>query len=256
MKEIFPELIQRQVEIAFALEPIIDKDGCTTRHVDIPAKPLSHFLIAGINVGQNFRDYAESVLSGENAEVFSHLLKAMEVSNEYKTEKNINFGLLVFMFVAVKSRLRSENLQVCLGGIPIIIQSTSVKDVNNYLEGFKINSQTSSGTRKKQIVSDGYEKFYEAKNLHDLFSLGLQVFQDPATSNHQFCKEFVEGFPTVRRFTGEIDDEKGILQSLADSYAFIHTQSPEISPGLLADLTATALFLYITYKSPKSYQIK
>ena len=255
MKGVTPELLQRQVEIAFALEPIIDKDGCTTRYVDLPAKPLAHFLIAGINVGEIFREYAESVLSSEDNEVFSHLLRSMEISNEYKSEKNINFGLLVFMFVAVQSRLKYDNLQDCLGGIANIIKNTPANDVDNYLEGFKLNSKTSLGERKRQIVSDGYEKFYQASNLYELFSLGLEVFQDPTTSNHQFCKEFVDGFPTVRRFVKEVDEEKGLLKSLADSYNSVHMQDPDISPGLLADLTATALFFYITYKAPESYNI-
>jgi len=255
MKEVTPELLQRQVEIAFALEPIIDKDGCTTRYVDLPAKPLAHFLIAGINVGQTFREYVESVLSGGNEEVFSHLLEAMEVSNEYKSEKNINFGLLVFMFVAVQARVKNDNLQECLEKIPEIIKNTQTKDVNNYLEGFKINSKTSSGKRKKQIVSDGYEKFYQARDLYELFSLGLEVFQDPTTSNHQFCKEFVDGFQTVKKFISEIDEKKGLLESLANSYNSLHSNKPELSPGLLADLTATALFLYMAYKDPKEYSI-
>lgn len=255
MKKVTPELLQRQIEIAFILEPILDKDGCTTRYIDLPAKPLSHFLIAGVNVGQTFREYAESILYDGNNEIFSHLLKAMEVSNEYKSKKNINFGLLVFMFVAVQGRTKYDDLQVCLEKIPEIIKNTSAKDVNNYLEGFKINSRTSSGERKKQIVSDGYENFYEAKDLYELFSIGLEVFQDTKTSNHQFCREFVDGFPTVKEFISGIDEKKGLLESLANSYNSLHSKKPELSPGLLADLTATALFLYIAYKNPKEYSI-
>ena len=87
--KISPRLIQRQVEIALILEPTLEKQGCTTRKIDLPGKPLSDFLIAAINVGWVMYLYAESVLSGGNKEIYSHLIQAMEVSNEYKSKKNI-----------------------------------------------------------------------------------------------------------------------------------------------------------------------
>jgi len=46
------------MEVAFhALNPILNKHGCTNRYSDIPGKKLSQFIIAAINMVQVFEDY-------------------------------------------------------------------------------------------------------------------------------------------------------------------------------------------------------
>lgn len=256
MHELTSDQVQKCVEISFVLEPVLDKKDCTTRYVDLDHKPLADFLIAAINVSNVFQEYAKSVSSG-NKDIYSHLLQAMEISNNYKSEKNINFGLLVFMFVAVRSRMTSESLEECLRNIPHVIANSSKQDVTNYLDGFSLNSQTSRRKFKKQTVREGYEKFYKNDNLLDLFSFALtNVFKDTTTTSHQVCKEFVEGFPTVSKFVSEIDEKKGLLLSLTDSFNALHKESSELSVGFLSDLTAAALFLYISYRNPETYIVR
>ena len=85
--------IQRWVEIAFTLEALSDKPGCTTRWEDLPGKPLSDFLIAGINVGPHFRRAVQKQLDDTNAPIFSEYVAAMKGANENKGPNTVNIGL-------------------------------------------------------------------------------------------------------------------------------------------------------------------
>lgn len=256
MKRFNVDQLTKCVEIAFILEPILDKKDCTTRFVDLEYKTLTDFLISAVNVNKIFSKYIQSVNSG-NQEIYSHLIPAIKNSNKYKSDKNIVFGLLVFMFVTVKSRMISSSVAECLENIRDVIANSNKADVKNYLDGFKLNSTTSLGLLKKQIVKHDYETFYRFDSLFKLFTFAFNnVFKDPNTTSYQVCKEFIEGFPTVSKFVQEVDENKGLLGSLTNSFNKFHTKNSELSVGFLSDLTAAALFIYLSYQDPDTYVIK
>ncbi len=250
-----PEQIQKTVELAFVLEPILDKKDCTTRYVDLPGKPLTDFLVAAINVGEIFREYAQSILKG-NTETYSHILEAMRCSNDLKSKKYINYGLLVFMFIAIRSRYLSDNLQDCIKNMKKVLLESSRVDVSNYLKSWNINLETSTQAYKSKTTQDNYGVFKKANNLYELFMTGSKVFNDPSTTTHQFCKEHIEGYPTIKEYIDDIDSHSSMLGSVEKTYNRIHQKSPQISEGLLSDLAATSIFVYLSYKDPKEYIIR
>lgn len=254
MTELSPGQLQRFVELSLVLEPVADKEGCTTRHVDIPGKPLGDFLIAAVNVGEIFREYASSLLEG-NQEVYSHLLRALAVSNDFKRKKYINHGLLVFLFIAVKSRHMSSSLDEAVKNMFRVIKESGSQDVRNYMKSWEVNLETSTQSYKAKETNDNRETFDSATSLFELFVAGTRVFKDPHTTLYQFCKEHVSGYPTVMRYCNGLRKSESTFISVQDTYAAVRADYPERSPGLLSDLAAAALFLYLSFQDSKTFTI-
>lgn len=251
---ITPEKIRQITQIAFTLEPILNKEGCTTRYVDLPEKPLKDFLIVAINIGDIIEEYASEILNG-NSCIFSKLTKAMEASNNYKGAKNINFGLLVFAFMAIKARVKCTNSVEAIDVMKTQLEKSTNRDVKDYMEGWRINIQTTTKNYKTQKTEKNTRLFDKAASLKILFEAGLKVFGNPKLTGYQFCKENIDGYPLLKRFVKEIDEKLGIITSLENTYDFIHKKNPDLSVGMLADLSATAFFLHLSFKDPKKYKI-
>src|SRR3954462_9139411 len=96
LMRISPQKIRQLAELSFMLEPILNKADCTTRFIDLPERPITDFLIAGVNAGGAVEKYADSVIHENNRQMFSHFYEALAESNKYKTKKYINVGLLEF----------------------------------------------------------------------------------------------------------------------------------------------------------------
>lgn len=250
-----PSTIRNQVQIALTIEPILDKEGCTTRYIDLADKPLTDFLITAVNSGESIERHAKYIIDG-GEEVFRYLISAMKSSNDYKGKKNINFGLLVFLFMAIKARCNSKTLTEAIDNMDQQLKQSSTVDVKNYMQGWELNIQTTTKFYKKKKTDANLTYFYEASNLYNLFSRGIKVFKDPKLTSYQFCFENIKNYPLLRKFISEINDEESIIRSIEKTYAVIHKLQPEISPGLLADLSATAIFLHISFKNPNNYIVK
>jgi hypothetical protein len=179
----------------------------------------------------------------------------LAVSNDFKGKKYINHGLLVFLFIAVKSRQMSLDLDEAVKNMLWVIKESGPQDVRNYMESWDVNLQTSTQSYKAKETSNNREVFDSAASLFNLFAIGARVFKDPQTTLYQFCKEHVDGYPTVMRYCDGLKKSESVLISLQDSYATIRADHPEQSPGLLSDLAATALFLYLSFQDPKIFII-
>ncbi|MFA5776449.1 MAG: triphosphoribosyl-dephospho-CoA synthase [Patescibacteria group bacterium] len=251
---ISPKIIRQITQIALVLEPILDKDGCTTRYTDLPDKSLKDFLIAAVNVGEIIEQHAEEVINGDGG-IFLKLTEAMEASNEYKESKNINFGLLVFIFIAIKARVMSSNVLETINIMKTQLETSTNKDVQDYMNGWKINIKTTTKNYKVQKTNENTKFFDEATSLKVLFERGLKVFSNPKLTGYQFCKENVDGYPLLKKFVTEINEKQGIITSLENTYDFIHRENPDLSVGMLADLCAAAFFLHLSFQNPKEYSI-
>ena len=65
--QISPNEIARIAQIAFVLEPISNKPGLTTRYADRNNNlKLENFLVAGINIGDSFRELAKRVYESKD----------------------------------------------------------------------------------------------------------------------------------------------------------------------------------------------
>jgi hypothetical protein len=252
--EITPNRIRKLVEIAYTIEPLLDKKDCTTRFIDLPGKTIYDFILAGLNVGKVFEDYVRSVQEQNNKELLSHFEAAVKISNEYKHEKLINIGLLEFMFVAVKSRLISKTLEESLDNIKKVLQNTTNEDVQNEYKVFVDALATSKKATKKSSWIETYKGFLKFDNLYEYYVHAEQAFaNDVTTANYQVAHEFTEGFPILREYVNNVDTNKGLIKSIEDTYEELHKKNPENKIGILADFSAVAIFLYLSYQDPSAY---
>ncbi|MBD3366370.1 hypothetical protein GF360_03480 [candidate division WWE3 bacterium] len=252
--KITPNRIRKLVEIAYVIEPLLDKEDCTTRFIDLPGKTIYDFILAGLNVGEVFEDYARSVQEHNNKELLSHFERAVKLSNEYKHEKLINIGLLEFMFVAVKSRLISNTLEKSLDNIKKVLQDTSNEDVRNEYKVFVGALSTSEKDTKKSLWIETYKDFLGFNNLHEYYLHAEEALsKDKTTANYQVAHEFTEGFPILKQYVNSIEKSKGLIKSIENTYEKLHKENPQVKIGILADFSAVAIFLYLSYQDPSTY---
>lgn len=248
--------IRRLSEITFVLEPIIDKKDCTTRFIDLPGKPLVDFLIAGINVGAVLEDYANSVLKYNNNQIYSHYVKALKESNKFKSKKFINLGLIEVLLVMIKARLTYENLDETLKGFKKLLKDSPKQDLKNYQNAFHLAWKTSRNSTKQEKLGFLDEIASKVDNMYDRFLQVTDTFPEPEFSSYQVSMEYIKGFPTIKRFIEEIDEDKGLIYSIQNTFNNLHKENPVRKVGWLADLSAGAIFLYLSYQDLNKYIIK
>src|SRR5438552_2348978 len=100
-----PKEVGLLLQRALCLEALADKQGCTTRYIDLEGRPLEGFIVAGINIGPSFELFAKDWLSGRETRLFHRFVAALKASNRHKSDKYINFGLLEILFPTVAARL-------------------------------------------------------------------------------------------------------------------------------------------------------
>ncbi len=254
--KITPQKNRQCVQIAFILEPILDKNGCSTRFHDLPGKPISDFLISAINIGQIIEGYADTVINKKSRQLFSHFHNAIQISNEYKSKKYMNVGLLEAMFVSIKTRLDSNSLEEALNNYKNTQKNTNNQDIVDYIKAFKLAWSTARNGYKRDIIETMEKEVSKYSNFYDWYELKLMMSKDPSTSTFQWIRESREGYPLIKRFVEEIDESNGLIKSIENSYNKIHAENPLLKVGILADLSAAALFLYLSYQDPETYMVK
>ncbi len=254
--DITPSRIRKLVELAFVIEPLLEKTDCTTRYWDIPGKTIYDFIISGLNVGQVFEDYAASIINDGNNLLFSHFEEAVSLSNEYKHQKWINLGLVEFMFVAVKARIISPNMSDYLNVIKRVVIETTNEDIQTQFEVHTKALSTSQKSEKKSTWTELYQNFLDSKNLYEYYSRAEKVLTDKTKGNYQVAHEHTQGFPILREYINDIDEEIGIIKSIEATYNRLHKEKSEIKIGILADFSAIALFVYLSYQDPQGYILK
>ncbi len=241
---ISPEEIQDLTTIAFCIEPLAEKEGCTTRTKDLPGRPLADFLIAGINSSKYFRYLAQDLRTDKSVPVFKYLLTALENANNCKSSKTINFGLLQIMFFAVKARILENDRKNVIAKMTEILSTESVESAHHLLEGCLKAWSTSNDSIKRHFNADAY------KNADSLSGLYLKIAEDypPDHSLHQWSHELLNGFKLLEFIFNMLSESKGDrLDMLAEIFSKAKRDNPDVKSGIIADFCAAALFLDLSY---------
>jgi len=254
--ELTPSRARKLVELAFVIEPILNKKDCTTRYKDLEGKSLYDFIISGINVGPVFEDYAKQALNSKNILMFSHLPRAAEVSNNFKREKSINVGLLEFMFVTLKMRFEISSPENLREAFLNSIKNTNNQDVLDNLKGFRVGIKTSKNQSKKEAAKKNYEYFKDSNNIYELYTKVLEKFPNSESAGYQVANEYLKGFPTIEIYMKHLNEDVGLIRSLERTYDILHKNNPEIKVGILADLCASSIFLHLSFQNPNTYVIR
>lgn len=229
--------------MAFTLEALAEKEGCTTRFVDLPEKPLQDFLIAGINAGKHFRALAEDWANGKTA-MFGRLVAALQTANAYKSAKTINFGLLEAMSMAVSARLNAADAASAVDRMTELVRTAGRDEVASLLAARQIAWQTSRKAHKRNFAVEQYDACTSLWDFH------LSLVEDyPAdTAHHQWGRHITAGFPLLRRMVDALSssDCAQLTSSVSLGDKALRQEYPHIKPGILADFWAVAIFLRLS----------
>jgi hypothetical protein len=238
-----PEQVQNLVTQAFCLEAISDKDGCTSRYVDMPGKSLKKFIIAGINSGQYFRLLAEDFKKRDgNIDIFNYFCPAITDSNKGKF---INFGLLEIMFPTVYARLSEDDLSLVIPTIVEVMKKENNQDITHMLNARAIAWQTAVKASKRDF--DG-TPFMNAKSPFDFYMMLMDKY-DESHSNFQWAKQYKKGLPILRTFFEDFrSSDQDVLEKIKNSFNRIRPNNPKMNIGIIADMCAAALFLHLSYE--------
>ena len=241
--QLTPSDIRTLVAKAFVLEAISDKPGCTTRYEDLPGKPLQDFIMAGINASDIFGEFAADYIKDPTISVFSYNVRALQRSNQHKSPKNINFGLLEIMFPTVAARLIDNNPNTVIDTIVDLIQKTSRHDVVEILKTRKIAWSTSTNGKKTNYP---FVKYESCDSLWSFYGAVKDDFT-PDVSHYQWSDDILAGLPTLRHFFTAFQKDGSLLKNTKVVFQSERKDRPHISIGILADMCAAAMFLWLSF---------
>lgn len=239
-----PDDIQDLVTIAFCLEPLADKPGCTTRFVDLPGKPLTDFVIAGINSGRHFRALAKDVGENPETDIFAHFVPALVATNAHKSAKTINFGLLEIMFAVVYARLHTNDPDQMVDQISAALRRPNQRDVLYLIAARKEAWQSSEKEDRKFFPGDD---FVDAASPYDFYLRLLKTYP-PDHANHQWATQFTTGLPAFCEARAALKARPADpLGALAEAFRQTKVKDSTLKNGIIADMGAAALFVHLSF---------
>ncbi len=232
--------LQATVSIAFALEALFEKEGCSSRLTDLPGKPLEDFVTAGINAGDAFRKTAEAFENNNLTHSFEYYPQALRDSNLHKSPKTVNFGLLEIMFLVVHGYLTKKDGQDIFEKLDELLDENGNDAVRALLEARQIAWGTSVDAGKKLFDPSPYQGHASVR----AFYTALRDDYDSTNSNHQWGNHALEGHPILRAYYEPMPQNTNEMKLAVPG---IHREAlqtfPNIKIGILADMCAAAIFL-------------
>jgi hypothetical protein len=243
--ELTSQTVGLLVQRALCLEALADKEGCTTRYVDLEGRPLEDFIIAGINVGPTMQLFAQDWLSGKETRLYHRFEEALQASNDHKSGKFVNFGLLEILFPAVAARLTCEDPNKVVSKMIELMHSAPTSDVAAMV-GARTLAWTTSSKRAQKMA----DLSHEAVSAASPYAFYDAVFATAPTdsSSWQWIENYHNGLPLLSRQFHALQDAAGpILPKIKNAYDPVRAAHPDIRVGILADMSAAAIFLHLSF---------
>jgi hypothetical protein len=133
-----PNEIARIAQLSFILEPISNKPGLTTRYSNKNSNlKLENFLVAGINIGDAFRELAERLYKCKELPItYDIALQAQKDSFKNRMGSRVAYGGIIGLFpiIITQIRIKSNRPYEILDNIENILKQTYKEDVLYYQE--------------------------------------------------------------------------------------------------------------------------
>ncbi len=245
--QIDPQEVQREVELAFCLEALIPKEGCTSRYEDVRGKKLEYFIFSAINSGKHFFDLAQRInlaqrikeINAQPKVVYDLGYLAMTDSKRNRSGKIVNYGLIETMFPVVAAKcIFGNDAYSTLTAVPTFMQNTSKEDVRYVAEMRKLIYSQSNKTFKRDFVIN-----YQGENVLEHYLHHQKVGPDVSK---RFVKEFTTGMPLTKIIYESLCDKKKSLQEKINNGFNTARKESQLPYGAIADFTAVALYLLIS----------
>lgn len=249
MQKIDPHEITRQITLALVLEPLAEKDGCTTRNLDLDETiRLQHLQAAGINVSRYFYELAKRVKenNGKQPELYFDLaFDAVRDSqkNLQNSGKYINQGLITMFFHVVMASLLTEGdgIDVCKK-VPEVLKNSSKKDAD-YRNQFRLLVVATSRRPNKRNFP-----YIEATSLFDYYQKTISHSQElQYTSGVIWSGELISGLPMIQEMYAEARTylNEGLIVAMEKCYETGAKLLSINSPGFVADYVGVVAYLLL-----------
>ena len=125
--------IMHYLILASVLEPIPEKNGCTTRKNDWQDKSkLEYFLISGVNIGRVFYELVERIKNNNFKQpdlIYDLAYKAQKESLKNRKGGKINFGIIELMIPIITTQIieRRNDINI-LDKVEEVLKNTTKED--------------------------------------------------------------------------------------------------------------------------------
>jgi len=236
-----PREVRRYVQLAGVLEPISEKEGCTTRTKDLNQfQKLEYFLTGAINIGDAFEDLAYRILhKGFPITTYDLAFKAQTDSKKNRRGGRVNQGVIEFLFPLIISQLvnKEKTPEEIITRVPLILEQTTSQDTV-WLQKMQNFAFEMSGYYERNFPIN------KERTILEYYKKRLNNSIKPSDIFHN--EEIVNTYPTLRymlKTFNEQDSEYPLSESMKTTYDKAKEKYPEIPKGILADLNACLIYL-------------
>lgn len=239
-KRITARDVRRFVQLATVLEPIAEKEGCTTRTKDIcEFQKLEYFLTAGVNIGDAFEDLTHRIYGiGFPCQTYDLCYRAQADSKKNRKGGRVNQGIIEFLFPLVLSQISNQltNTYQIIESVPEILEKTTAEDTIWLQKMQNLAFEMSGyGHRTFSIQEDANILSYYRKRMQSSIK----------ASDKYHNNEIVANYPTLRLMTETLSrcESLSLSKSMQFVYDVVRQKEKNMPLGIIADLTACLIYL-------------
>lgn len=255
---ITPAGIQRNIQLASILEPLVSTPGKTTRQADCtPEQRFAFFLTAGVNIGEAFRALGERLVYARTAQaavqplLYDTALAAQIDSKRQRDGGRTNDGITSMFIPLVASQVlyveatpRPENIGEVFANLGTVMASTTVEDVAALQDmehlAFEMSGFTDRLDEKTTYSGQTVLEYYQAKR---------------DGTGRALYRELAGGQPRTQDIVGEVLNSEKIIDPGLGFQDIFSTACNKVLAGLpasydtevLADTTAAALYVVLSH---------
>ena len=231
--------IPRLVQLAFALEPIPDKEGCTTRYKDVVDNlKLEYFIASAINIRPAVKKLVRRVSKEFPQTTYDLLMQAFVESHKNRGGKRINTGMLEMIWPILIACVifEDKDFESILNRVKSVIALTTPEDAIWAQAACNFSYELWEGHKGRSETIN-----LELDNVHEVYEYKRALIKGRPP---YFCDEVLKGFPTLRYFDLIYDKEISFSRAQASVYKKGREYMQDLVPaGQIADLLAIYTFL-------------
>jgi hypothetical protein len=158
-------------------------------------------------------------------------------------------GLLEIMFNAVAARLACDDPATVVKQINKGLRQAPKSDVQSLIGSRKIAWSTSVDSSKSSIFQI---KELMAANSPFEFEEGLYEFADKDSAGYQWGEQAHNDWPILEELLKKLklSNETLLLDKISAAFNPLRAENKEIRVGIMADMCAAAIFLYLSFEKP------
>ena len=246
-----PKLISRNFALSLSVEPLANKEDCTTRFRDSsPNTKLEYFIISGINTVWPIYEMAFETLQTRKQvnSIFKYARDAQQISTLSRGGGRVTFGQTMLFIPYLASQLNSiidgnklNDVNAVPNYVSSTINSTSVKDVENLEEFCWLAINQSKKSNKSHDIN--------RKQPNPKFKGIYSNFKEACTEKHLcelfIVKEILDSYSTVMEYVNRWSNwnNKNLLRFSEEIYPELKNKYNRFD--VAADLISLIIYILL-----------